>query len=85
MALVNMKTVLLYDSRRVQPDLLKQIQEVIDGERDCVALACDPGAMDSFTSLTIFEPLPDELMDKLEASHPGSKKKAARKKKAANK
>lgn len=85
MALVNMRTVLLYDSRRVQPDLLEQIQEVLDGDRECVALACDPGAMDSFVTLTIFQPLPEELTDKLYASKPEAKTKRAAKKKAANK
>ncbi len=81
MALVNMKTILLYHDRRVRPDLVEEIQEALRSGADATAIACDPGEIDCFQTLTFFEPLPDELMEKLYATKPEArKKKAARKK-----
>ena len=81
--LVNMKTILLYHDRRVRPDLVEQIQEAIRTGADATAIACDPSEIDCFQTLTFFEPLPDELMEKLFASKPEARKarkKAAKKK-----
>ncbi len=81
MALVNMKTILLYHDRRVRPDLIEQIKEALESGQDVTAIAVDPSEMDAFTTLTFFEPLPQDMLERLYASKPDArKKKAARKK-----
>ena len=81
MALVNMKTILLYHDRRVRPDLIEQIKEALESGQDVTAIAVDPSEMDAFTTLTFFEPLPPEMLERLYASKPDARKKNAARKK----
>lgn len=52
LALVNLKSVILYDKRRMQPDTLKAILEAEDG----AMIAVDPSELDAFTALTFYIP-----------------------------
>ena len=52
MAAVNIKSVILYDIRRIRPQTLEAILEAPEG----AMIAVDPSELDAFTPLTFFIP-----------------------------
>ena len=73
----NLRSVILYQSRRVRPDTLAKIKAAIDSGDNAQMVEVDPSEMDCFTQLIFFEPqVQDALDDKT-----GVPRKKGRKKK----
>jgi hypothetical protein len=59
----NLRSVILYHSKRVRPDTLRRIKEAIDSGDNAQMIEVDPSEMDCFTQMIFFEPQIQDAID----------------------
>lgn len=68
----NLRSVILYHSKRVRPDTLRRIKEAIDSGENAQMIEVDPSEMDCFTQMIFFEP---QIQDAIDDKHGTPRKK----------